>query len=58
MKKIKIYIFFLCIIINFKAYATDAEFEEWKKKFKSIALEMWKQLIIEKYCYNSRICYD
>ena len=39
MKKIKIYIFFLCIIINFKAYATDAEFEEWKKKFQSIALE-------------------
>ena len=39
MKKIKIYIFFLCIIINFKAYATDAEFEVWKKKFQSIALE-------------------
>jgi membrane-bound lytic murein transglycosylase B len=39
MKKIKICIFFLCIIINFKAYATDAEFNEWKKKFKSIALE-------------------
>ena len=39
MKKIKIYIFFLFIIINFKAYANDAEFNEWKKKFKLIALE-------------------
>ena len=39
MKKIKIYVFFLFIIINFKAYANDAEFNEWKKKFKLIALE-------------------
>ena len=39
MKKIKIYIFFLFIIINFKAHANDAEFNEWKKKFKLIALE-------------------
>ena len=39
MKKIKIYIFFLFIIINFKAHADDVEFDEWKKKFKLIALE-------------------
>ena len=39
MKKIKFSIFFLFIIINFKAYALDAEFDEWKKKFRSIALE-------------------
>ena len=39
MKKIKIYIFFLFIIINFKAQADDFTFNEWKKKFKLIALE-------------------
>ncbi len=39
MKKIKICVFFLFIIINFNAYANDSEFEEWKEKFKLIALE-------------------
>ena len=39
MKKIKICVFFLFVIINFNAYANDSEFEEWKKKFKLIALE-------------------
>ncbi len=39
MKKIKIYIFFLLVLINFNAYANDSEFEEWKEKFKLIALE-------------------
>ena len=39
MKKIKIYVFFLLIIINFKAQANEVEFNEWKKKFKLIALE-------------------
>ena len=39
MKKIKIYVFLIFIIINFKALANDAEFNEWKKKFKLIALE-------------------
>ncbi len=39
MKKIKLYIFFLLIILNFNAHANDAEFNAWKKKFKLIALE-------------------
>ena len=39
MKKIKTYVFFLFVIINFNAYANDPEFEEWKEKFKLIALE-------------------
>ncbi len=39
MKKIKIYVFFLFILINFNAYANDSEFNEWKKNFKLIALE-------------------
>ena len=39
MKKIKIYIFFLLILINFKVYANDSEFNEWKKNFRLIALE-------------------
>ena len=39
MKKIKICVFFLFAIINFNAYANDSEFEEWKEKFKLIALE-------------------
>ena len=39
MKKIKIYVFFLFILINFKVYANDSEFNEWKKNFKLIALE-------------------
>ncbi len=39
MKKIKIYVFFLFILINFKAHANDSEFNEWKKNFKLIALE-------------------
>ena len=39
MKKIKICVFFLFVIINFNAYANDSEFEEWKEKFKLIALE-------------------
>jgi len=39
MKKIKICVFFLFVIININAYANDSEFEEWKEKFKLIALE-------------------
>ena len=39
MKKIKIYFFFLIILINFKVYANDAGFNEWKEKFKLVALE-------------------
>ena len=39
MKKIKIYIFFLIIITNFKAYSNEVTFNEWKKNFKLIALE-------------------
>ena len=39
MKKIKICVFFLFVIINFNVYASDSEFEEWKEKFKLIALE-------------------
>ena len=39
MKKIKIYVFFLLISINFNVYANDSEFNEWKKNFKLIALE-------------------
>ncbi len=39
MKKIKIYIFFLFTIININAYASDVEFNEWKKKFELIALK-------------------
>ena len=39
MKKIKIYVFFLLILINFNVYANDLEFNEWKKNFKLIALE-------------------
>ncbi len=39
MKKIKIYVFFLFILINLNAYANDSEFNEWKKNFKIIALE-------------------
>ena len=39
MKKIKIYAFFLFIIINFNVYANDTGFNEWKKNFKLIALE-------------------
>ena len=39
MKKIKIYVFFLFISINFNVYANDSEFNEWKKNFKLIALE-------------------
>ena len=29
MKKIKIYVFFLFILINFKAHANDSEFNEY-----------------------------
>ena len=39
MKKIKIYVFFLFILINSNAYANVSEFNEWKKNFKLIALE-------------------
>ena len=39
MKKIKTYVFFLFVIINFNAHANDLEFEKWKEKFKLIALE-------------------
>ncbi len=39
MKKIKIYVFFLFILINSNVYANDSEFNEWKKNFKLIALE-------------------
>ena len=39
MKKIKIYVFFLFILINLNAYANVSEFNEWKKNFKLIALE-------------------
>ena len=39
MKKIKIYVFFLFILINFNVYANDSEFNEWKKNFKLIALK-------------------
>ncbi len=39
MRKIKIYVFFLFILINFNVYANDSEFNEWKKNFKLIALE-------------------
>ena len=39
MKKIKTYVFFLFVIINFNAQANDLEFEQWKEKFKLIALE-------------------
>ena len=39
MKKIKLYIFFLFIIVNFETQADDFTFDEWKKKFKLIALE-------------------
>ena len=39
MKKIKIYVFFLFILINFNVYANVSEFNEWKKNFRLIALE-------------------
>ena len=39
MKKIKFYVFSLLILLNFNAYADVSEFNEWKKKFKLIALE-------------------
>ena len=39
MKKIKIYVFFLVILINLNVYANDSEFNEWKKNFRLIALE-------------------
>ena len=39
MKKIKNCIFFLFVVINFDVYANELEFEEWKAKFKLIALE-------------------
>ncbi len=39
MKKIKICVFFLFVIINFNAYANDTDFEEWKEKFKLVALK-------------------
>ena len=39
MKKIKLYIFFLFIIINFETQADEFTFDEWKQKFKLIALE-------------------
>ena len=39
MKKIKLYIFFLFVIVNFETQADDFTFDEWKKKFKLIALE-------------------
>ena len=39
MKKIKIYVFFLLILINLNVYANDSEFNEWKKNFRLIALE-------------------
>ena len=39
MKKIKFYVFSLLILLNFNAYANVSEFNEWKKKFKLIALE-------------------
>jgi Membrane-bound lytic murein transglycosylase B len=39
MKKINIYAFFLIVLINLNVYANDAEFNEWKKNFKLIALE-------------------
>ncbi len=39
MKKIKIYVFFLIILINLNVYANDSEFNEWKKNFRLIALE-------------------
>ena len=39
MKKIKFFVFFLFTIINFNTYASDVEFNQWKKKFKLIALE-------------------
>ena len=32
MKKIKLYIFFLFIIINFETQADDFTFDEWKKE--------------------------
>ena len=38
MKKIKIYVFFLFILINLNVYANDTEFNEWKKNFKIITL--------------------
>ena len=39
MKKIKIYVFFLFILINLNVYANELEFNKWKKDFKLIALE-------------------
>ncbi len=39
MKKINVYIFFLFFVINFNVYANDIEFNDWKKKFKILALE-------------------
>ena len=39
MKKIKIYVFFLFILINLNVYANDSEFNEWKKNFRLTALE-------------------
>ena len=39
MKKIKIYVFFLFILINFNVYANHSEFNEWKKNFKLMAVE-------------------
>ena len=39
MKKINVYIFFLFFVINFNVYANDIEFNNWKKKFKILALE-------------------
>ena len=39
MKKIKIYVFFLFILINLNVYANDSEFNEWKKNFRLIALK-------------------
>ena len=39
MKKIKIYVFFIFILLNLNVYANDSEFNEWKKNFRLIALE-------------------
>ena len=39
MKKIKICIFLLFVVINFKAHAENFTFNEWKKKFKLFAVE-------------------
>ncbi len=39
MKKIKIFVFFFLLTINFNVYANNSGFNEWKKEFKLIALE-------------------